>query len=211
MVGSLVHNSLAAIPERCLVRCLLDDPVWRSRLLGLQSIADEAEAYPEVPLSGLKRVGDIDILAVAPNRPEHATAIQVKRVKVSEQTFQTRRPNRLLAVNELKRQTNLLVDLGFAQVLAFAIVVVDSRAQNRGTYSFDGLEPELRSTIDSYLNVAGLDAAAGFMQYELVQSMDDRPLGTGTFAARLHRLPMVQQQPSEVTAWVKDVMAQADA
>jgi len=131
-------------------------------------------------------------------------------VKVSEQTFQSGQPNRLSAIDELKRQTNLLAELGFAQVLAFAIVVVDSRAQNRGAYRFGGLTRDLRSTIDNVLNVSGLHPSAGLMQYELVQPIDDRPLGTGTFEGRLVRVPTVRPQAREITDWVNRVL-RADA
>ena len=205
------HDSLASIPEGKLVRSLLADPVWRDRLLGLQTIPDGVEPYPEVPLYGLGKSGDIDILAVSRNEPEHAVAIQVKRVKVSEQTFRSGKPNRLSAIEELKRQTNLLVDLGFAQVLAFAIVVVDSRAQNDGAYRFDGLTQQLQSAIDKSLGVDGLDPVAGFIQCELVQPMDDRPLGVGTFAKQLRRMPTIRPQAPEVSKWVKQVLLQADA
>jgi hypothetical protein len=207
VANPFAHESLAAISEGQLVRCLLTNAVWRSRLLGLQCIADDVEAYPEVSLRDLGKKGDVDILAVTPDRPEQGTAIQVKRVKVSEQAFGSRKPNRLSAVDELKRQTNLLVGLGFAQVIASVIVVVDSRMQNRGAYSFAGLDDELRSTIDNYLKVGGLDPVAGFMRYELVQPMDDRPLGTGTYEGRLLRNPTIRQQAPEVTAWIKRIVA----
>jgi len=122
------HDSLAGVPEPELVRRLLADTHWRGRLLGLHGIPTDANNYPEVLLDDLGKKGDVDILLVNPSRPEFATAIQAKRIKVAAQTFQTGKPNRLVAVAELHRQANLLVELGFWQVLCYAIVAVEGPA-----------------------------------------------------------------------------------
>jgi len=211
MSHTFSHESLADVAEGDLVRRLLADAHWRSRLLGLHGIPDDANDYPEVLLDDLGKKGDIDILVVNPSRPEFATAVQAKRIKVAAQTFQTGKPNRLVAVAELHRQTNLLVELGFWQVFSYAIVVVDSRTNNQGEYRYDGLTTELRTTINDSLTTEGLHQDAGFIRFELAQPIDHYPLGAGTFSIRLLRAPTLRPQPANVTNWVSRVVAERDA
>lgn len=205
------HESLAGVPEPKLVRRLLADAHWRSRLLGLHGIPTDANDYPEVLLDDLGKKGDVDILVVNPSRPEFATAIQAKCIKVAAQTFQTGKPNRLVAVAKLHRQTNLLVELGFWQVLCYAIVAVDSRTNNKGEYRYDGLTAELRKTINDSLTTEGLHQDAGFIRFELAQPIDHYPLGAGTFFMRQLRASTVRPQSANVTNWVNRVVAERDA
>jgi hypothetical protein len=211
MSRTFSYESLADVAEGELVRRLLADAHWRSRLLGLHGIPTDGNDYPEVLLDDLGKKGDIDILVVNPSRPEFATAVQAKRIKVAAQTFQTGKPNRLVAVAELHRQTNLLVELGFWQVFSYAIVVVDSRTNNQGEYRYDGLTTELRTTINDSLTTEGLHQDAGFIRFELAQPIDHYPLGAGTFSTRLLRAPTVRPQPANVTKWVSRVVAERDA
>jgi hypothetical protein len=122
-------ESIADVPEGALVRRLLADDHWVGRVFGLDGIPRDARLFPEELLTGIGE-GDIDVLAVVPNFPEFATAIQIKRVKVSNSTFVTGASNGLRALTELIEQTNRLVRLGFSQVFAFWFVVVDSRVAN---------------------------------------------------------------------------------
>lgn len=200
-------ESIAEIPEPELVRRLLADPHWRERFLCIHGIPDEPRALSEVPLTGTRGEGDIDILAVDPSTPEEATAIQVKRIKVSQRTFETGLPNGFPAIKHLQRQSSLLVRLGFWQVFSYAIVVVDSRANNQGVYAFDGLTADLRSRIESALSMEGLHANVGFIQFELCQPIDHEPLSTGTFFAHIRRMPRTQPQPEAITAWVRARLA----
>lgn len=211
VVPELTQRSLAEIPEGELVRFLLADPHWRQRLVGLHGIPSDAVHYTEVPLTALGKKGDIDILLVGPGHSEFATAIQVKRIKVSTMTFACGKPNKLDALEELKKQTNLLVDLGFAQVFCFAIVVVDSRVRNGSAYRFDGLTRELRRTIDNALSTEGLASRAGLVRYEIVQPLDFPPLTTGTFFSNALRMPEIAAQPQAITAWVTQIVQQVNA
>jgi hypothetical protein len=206
--GALKQPSLADIPEKELVRSLLADRHWQQRIIGIHGIPDDARAFPEVSLDGLERKGDIDILLADPLHPEFATVVQVKRIKVKAETFASGRPNKLDAFDKLKKQTNLLADLGFAQVFAFAMVVVDSRARNNGEYRFDGLNPALRDTIARSLSLEGLAKRVGAIHYEFVQPMDDVPLTSGTYSGKPLRMPQVVPQPDAVTAWVARVVAE---
>jgi hypothetical protein len=195
--------SLFRQPEGQLVRRLLDNTHWRGRILRIHGIPDGVKYFPEVELDGLNAEGDVDILAVDPATPELATAVQVKRLRVSERSFaKDGKPNKLNAVSKLNRQASLLVELGFWQVFAFVFVVVDSRVRNAGRYAFEGLTPELRSKIDQGITTEELDARAGCIVYEFTQPMEDHPLGTGTFGGRIVRMPTCSSQRSAVTSWV---------
>lgn len=198
------YESLAAVPEGELVRRLLSASHWRERILGIHGIPDGVKHFPEVNLAGLDAVGDVDILAVDPATPHLATAIQVKRVRVSERSFDVGgKPNKLKEVLNLNRQTSLLVKLGFWQVFAFVFVVVDSRVRNVGHYRFDGLTTELRRKIEQGITMQGLAVQAGCIVYELTQPMEDHPLSTGTFWGHVHRMPTCSPQSAEVTKWVE--------
>ena len=203
--------SLAAIPEGELVRSLLAAPHWREWLLGLHGIPGAIRPYPEVQLASLGKQGDIDILLVEPGRPASAIAIQVKRAKVTESTFANGKPNKLDAIDELKKQTNLLVELGFSQVLAYVIVVVDSRTRNIDDFRFDGLTPELHKTIESALSTEGLAEQAGLVRFEIVQPMDFAPLTTGSNFIRSIRMPKAQVQPQSLTEWITKLVRERDA
>jgi hypothetical protein len=157
-----------------------------------------------VPLSGLpdKPRGDVDILLVVPGRPDLATAIQVKRIKVGAAALRTRRPNKLHELKKGVRQANVLARIGFSQVYLYVFVVVDSREQNAGRISYDGPSSELRSLIRQVISPRGLDQRVGLIHFEFVQPMDDEPLGSGTYGADLVRLAESMAQPPEVTTWV---------
>ena len=199
----MVYESLAAIPEGDLVRRLLNDSHWRERILRLHGIPDGVKYFPEVELDGLGAEGDVDILAVDPTTPHLATAVQVKRVRVSEKSFaKDGKPNKLNEISILNRQASLLVELGFWQVFAFVFVVIDSRIRNVGQYAFEGLTSELRAKIERGISTEGLDARAGCIVYEFTQPMEDHPLNTGTFWGHIVRMPICAPQSLAVTKWV---------
>lgn len=177
----------------------------------IYGIPDDAHFFPEVPLAPLGARGDIDILGVSPQAPEAATAIQVKRVKVPAKAFRSGKPNKVAAIEELHRQATLLATLGFHQVFSYAIVVVDSRENNGGEFTFDGLTPELRSTIECAMTLEGLHSNAGFIHFEICQPVDDWPLDTGTFSGQIRRMPTPQIQSQAVTRFVQAVLRASDA
>jgi hypothetical protein len=203
MTAARTIESLAAVPEGELVRRLLADAHWRERILRIHGIPDGVQHFPEVDLDGLNAEGDIDVLAVDPDTPHLATAVQVKRVRVSEKSFaEGGSPNKLKEVAKLNRQASLLVELGFWQVFAFIFVVVDSRVRNAGRYGFDGMTPELRTKVSQGINMEGLHARAGCIVYEFTQPMEDDPLSTGTFFGHIARMPTCSVQSASVTSWV---------
>lgn len=205
------NPSIAEIPESELVLALMAEPHWRQRIVGIHGIPESACIYSEVGLEGLYRKGDVDLLLVDPSRPDFATAVQVKRIKVKAETFASGRPNKLDALAELERQANLLAELGFAQVYSFVLVVVDSRTQNKGEYRFDGLTPQLRDMIAGSLELNGLEKRVGIVHCEFVQPIDHPPLTSGTSSVALKRMPQVVVQPQNLTEWVIEITRNRDS
>ena len=207
-----MHDSIADIEEKDLIRHFAADEHWRQRLLGLYGIPDDVVLYPEVPLEGLQDLeGDIDLLLVSPGRPEFSTAIQAKRVKVSGSSFATDAPNKLPELRKLKHQANPLARVGFWQVYCFVLVAVDSRSNNAGAFSYAGLTPSLRAKINDAISLESLTDRVGLVHFEFVQPIDDRPLGAGTYFVRPKRMAQTRAQPADVTAWVKQAILRMDA
>ena len=207
---TLTAESIASIPEGALVKRLLADEHWSERIFDRDGIPRNAHRYPEVLLTGLG-LGDIDVLAIEPDNLDFATAIQIKRIKVSRSTFGGKAPNGLVALTELIDQTNRLVRLRFAQVFAFSFVVVDSRGANDGQVSYRGLTPAIRSLIEKATNLDRLLPEAGFVQYEFIQPMESPPLHVGAFFSRTLRSPQRAIQDPLVTRWLAQTLPQYDA
>lgn len=207
-----MHSSLADLEEKELIRRLMADGHWRSRVIGLHGIPDDVVVYAEVDLKGLNALeGDVDLLLVPPNRPEHATAIQVKRVKVNGPSFATNSPNKLHEVKKLKFQANPLAKVGFWQVYCFVLVAVDSRSNNAGAFTYAGLTASLRAKIERAITLEALDDRIGLVHYEFVQPIEDYPLGAGTYSAKPIRLAQPTIQSSAVTEWVQKVTVAKNA
>lgn len=203
------HPSLTSLSESELVAQLLSDPHWRQRTIGIHGIPSDVEPLLAVPLSGLPSdpEGDIDMLLVPPGRPEQSIAVQAKRVKVGDGALlDNQRPNKLKDLSELRHQTDLLLRMGFSQVYAFVFVVVDSRMHNGGALSYAGMTRQLALTVESEVSGIKLDERVGLMHIELVQPLDDRPLGAGTYSGRVLRLAHQSSQPVAVTDWVANAM-----
>jgi hypothetical protein len=205
----LLHRSVADVDESELVKTLMAHDHWRERTISLHGIPDGAEPYLEVLLTGLPNDphGDIDILLVPPGLSWQAVAMQVKRIKVQAATFQTEIPNKLQELARGAGQAKLLADIGFSQVYYFVCVVVDSRANNDGRNTFEGLTPALDSKINNAISSLELDQRVGLVHCEFVQPMDHQPLTVGTSHTHLIRPPLRTVQPQAVTDWVATVVS----
>lgn len=207
MAMTLTHPSLANIPESELITKLLSNIQWRHRIIGIEGIPSNVLALPNISLNGLPNTpsGDIDILLVPPGLASQSIAVQVKRIKVQDDTFRTESPNKLQEIPKGIRQANLLAQIGFAQVYYFVFVVVDSRLRNGGHITYEGLTSTLRSKLDEVISVNGLEPRVGLMHFDFIQPIDDEPLGAGSYRARLKRLATSAIQPQHITDWITEV------
>ena len=205
----LLHRSVADVDESELVKTLMAHVHWRERTISLHGIPDGAEPYLKVLLKGLPNDprGDIDILLVAPSLAWQAVAMEVKRIKVHGGTFQTEMPNKLKELAKGAEQAKLLADIGFSQVYYLVCVVVDSRANNNGRNTFEGLTPVLNAKIDNAIASIELDRRVGLVHCEFVQPMDHQPFTTGTSHTHLVRPALRAVQPEAVSDWVEGVVS----
>jgi hypothetical protein len=203
-----LHASLAEIPEPDLVRQLLAAPHWHQWLFGLPGMPEQPRVLQMVDLRHAPGgfAGDVDILLVAPDQPTVATAIEVKRLKVSAAAFTSGRPNKLQEYDKGVEQANLLAEVAFAQVYLYVIVVVDSRVRNEGRYTYDGLTPELTSAIQARISLERLAPSVGLVVHEFAQPMDHPPLALAPYAGHLKRLATVRVQPADLTKWIIGVL-----
>lgn len=169
----------------------------------------EGDCKVGVSLSGLPKgpQGDVDILLCEPSPTFQTTAIQAKRVKVGAQAFETHHPNRLAEFDKLCDQSNLLIKLGFSQVYAYVFVMVDSRQNNKGENTYDGLTNQLKEIVSNSIQISKLHPAVGVIQFEHVQPMDYPPFEVGSFGGNLIRLATPMPQSESVTTWVEKIMS----
>ena len=200
LLSGFQHPSIADIPESALVERLLGQNYTRTQLISIYGIDGDVQDYQRVALNDLPTspAGDADILLVPPGHPERTTAIEVKRIKVRGPTA-----NRLPEFRKGVRQANRLATIGFHQVYLYIIVVADTREQNQGRITFEGLLSPLRDQIRQLISTQHLEKRVGLMHYEYVQPMDHEPFGVGTHGGHLVRLAEATSQPLAVTEWVR--------
>ena len=198
------YPSIAEIPENLLVEHLMSDNYWRATVLGLHGVPADPVILQCVPLNGTPGSfkGDVDILLCSADDPRLATAVEVKRIKVGASAFHVGQPNKLHEFEVGVRQANMLADIGFCQVYLYVLVVVDSREQNAGRRTYDGLTPDLRRIISDTISTGSLAPRVGLFECEFVQPMDHAPLGVGSYSGRLHRLAQPVAQAPALTNWV---------
>lgn len=212
----LAHESLAEIPEDKLVDRIVTDIQWGREFFQYSGMPSGMESRQCVPLQTApgNPKGDIDVLFSAPSLPEQAVAYQIKRVKCGINQLRNGTFGKLEEFKKLAQQTNLLAQMGFWQVYACAIVVVDAREQNAkeanaGKMTFKGLSSEMRSKVESAVSSATqlFDARAGFGVMEFVQTMDSAPFTVGTHSLHVRRFAKSAAQGKELTEWVAGVFS----
>ena len=213
---TLIHDSLADIPEDKLVDRIVTDVLWGreffqfygmpSGMVGRQCVSlNTAPGDPK---------GDIDVLFCAPDLPQQAVAYQIKRIKLGINQLRNGTPGKLEEFKKLAQQTNLLARMGFWQVYAYAIVVVDAREQNAceqndGKVTFRGLSREMRSKVEHAVSAATqlFDARAGFGVMDFIQTMDSEPFTVGTHGLHVRRFCQPATQSERLTKWVANVFS----
>jgi len=215
----LVHDSLAEIPEDNLVNRIVTDMLWSREFFQLHGMPSGMVSRQRVSLEtapGNPR-GDIDVLSCAPNLPEKAVAFQIKRIKLGINQLRNGTPGKLEEFKKFGQQANLLARMGFWQVYAYAIVVVDAREQNAkeqrtGKLTFNGLSSEMRSKVESAVSSAiqFFESRVGFGLMEFIQTMDSAPFTVGSHSLHIRRFTQPAAQPEALTEWVADIFFKPD-
>ncbi len=200
----LAHDSIADIPEDQLVERLLSDPLWGTEFFEFagmpRGMANRQRVLLNTAPGNFK--GDIDALLCDRSRPEQAVAYQVKRIKFGINQLRNRTPSKLQEYKKVAQQANLLAQMGFWQVYAYVVVVVDAREQNSGKNTYAGLSSELRSLVASAISTHPLDARVGLGTLDFTQPMDYAPFTVGTHGLNLRRLSTPALQSQDLTKWV---------
>jgi hypothetical protein len=210
----LLHRSIATIPEKELVACVLNDVHYRDTLFNIKGMRTKgARVLEQIELRHFRNdiTGDIDILVVPANEPELSTAIQVKRFKAvvtrDEQGVDAAAVGHPKRFQELMakgvQQANETKRIGFAQVYLWIFIVIDTRARNNGWYTYDGADSLLRSRIEQAISPVGLDPTVGLMEFDWVQPMDRPPFELSTHGGHLRKLAETTCQPAELTEWLR--------
>jgi len=210
----LNHASLADIPEDELVKVLLANGYWRSRLIDYYGIPEDGAIKQRVPLDtapGGHFKGDIDILLRAIGHPEQAVAYEAKRIKFGMSQLRKGKPSKLRELERAKQQANRLAKVGFWKVFLYVFTVVDSREQNKGQRSYAGLSNDLKQMIESAVSVQGLDQRVGLSVIDLTQATDNPPFTIDTAGIKLRRQATDAHQSVELTEWVERIFAEPDA
>jgi hypothetical protein len=206
---AFANISIADIHEDQLVARVLADPLWGSEFFqfaGMPSGMVNKQCVPLRTAPGTPK-GDIDVLFCAPNLPEQAVAYQLKRIKFGINQLRNETPGKLGEFEKLVRQANLLARMGFWEVYATVIVVVDAREQNEGKVTFQGLSSRMKSLISSAISTESLDERVGLGMLEFAQPMDYVPFTVGTHGLNIRRFAKPTMQSKELTKWVADVFA----
>lgn len=207
MLGTAKDDPLTRAEEGELVRHFVNDWHWGGAVLQPFDLPSDRLHLLEVDLKSLGVEGDIDLLAVSPNNPSRAIAVQFKLVKVRAKAFESQEPNKLQEIEKLVLQTNRVARLGFWRSYACVLVLVDSYPGDVENL-YGGLTSELNSVLESALRIRYLHKAAGFVQVNIVQGFDQPPLTTGEIFSHVRKISTAQQQRPDITAWVADCVRQ---
>lgn len=212
----LVHGSLAEIDENKLVDSIVTDILWGPeffQLYGMPSGMINRQCVQLHSAPGSPK-GDIDVLFCDPDLPQQAVAYQIKRVKCGINQLRDGRFGKLWEFKKLSQQANLVARMGFWQVYAYAIVVVDAREQNAaeqnaGRITFEGLSSEMRRRLETAVSSAThlFDARVGFGVMEFIQTMDAAPFTVGTHGLHVRRFSEPTEQNKELTDWVASIFS----
>lgn len=200
----LTHDSIADVPEEQLVERLFSDPTWGSdffELAGMRRGMANRQCVPLDTAPGNFK-GDIDVLLCDPDHPEQAVAYQIKRIKFGISHVRNGIPSKLNEYKKVAQQANLLAQMGFWQVYAYVVVVVDAREQNFGKVTYAGLPTKLKSVIHSAVSLSALDQRVGLGILDFTQPMDYKPFTVGTQGLDLRRLSTPATQSRDLTRWV---------
>ena len=211
-----VHESLAEIHENKLVDRIVTDILWGREFFqfyGMPSGMTNRQCVPLQSAPGNPK-GDIDVLFCDPDLPQQAVAYQIKRVKCGINQLRNGTLGKLQEFKKLSQQANLVARMGFWQVYAYAIVVVDAREQNAreqnaGRLTFEGLSSEMRSKVESAVSSATqlFDARVGFGVMDFIQTMDSAPFTVGTHGLHVRRFSEPTEQNKELTDWVARIFS----
>jgi hypothetical protein len=207
--AGFTQASIAEIAEDKLVERLFADPIWGNEFFDIAGMPKGMLHRQRVLLDKAPGnfKGDIDVLRCAPDHPEKAVAYQLKRIKFGINQVRNGMPTKLREYNKVAQQANLLARMGFWQVYAYVVVVVDTREQNAGRNVYNGLSSKLKSVVYSAVSTQPLHERVGLAILDFTQPMDYSPFTVGTHGLHLIRLSTATTQSEDLTRWVDEIFS----
>jgi hypothetical protein len=206
-----VEQSITKTAESDLIDVVFARDTWRL-VMGLPPLASADWLHLlRVPLPPDKKTrkttGDIDILTMPPSMPSEAVAAEAKLVRVGADSFYTISPNGLANWQQGIEQANRLAVHGFHCVYIYMFVLVDSRANNGGEWTYKGATPELDLRISDAMHLDQIDNRVGVVENRFVQPVDRAPFELGTAQSSVLRTAVPASQSDELTEWVRNQFA----
>lgn len=204
-IAAFTQPSIADIAEDKLVERLFADPLWGTEFFELagmpRGMVNRQRVLLDTAPGNFK--GDIDVLRCVPDHPEQAVAYQLKRIKFGMDQLRNGTPTKLRDFSKLAQQANLVARMGFWQVYAYVVVVVDAREQNAGKgTTYAGLSSKLKSLVYSAVSTQPLDERVGLGILDFTQPMDYTPFMVGSHGLHLKRPSKPTTQSEELTRWI---------
>jgi hypothetical protein len=170
---------------------------WGSR------VAFEVPTIKLVP--GARGPGNIDVLVFNSQAPEQTLAIELKRVKVTPNSFATELPGKLAGLEHGVEQANLLGKLGFHRVYLLIAIVTDGRWRSEYNFFGRGPTPELLQAIARFPGRDQLSPAVGLAFVEVTQPTDKEVTWAGSTGAWVEQRAQEIDQPVTLTAAVAEL------
>jgi hypothetical protein len=164
--AEFTHPSIAEITEDKLVERLFADPLWGTEFFELAGMPRGMLNKLRVPLHSAARWiqgRHRRSIALLARFPEQAVAYQVKRIKFGMDQVRNGTPTKLRQYIKVAQQANLVARMGFWQLYAYVVVVVDAREQNAGKNTYAGLSSKLKSLVYSAVSTQPLDQRVGLV------------------------------------------------
>ena len=175
-----------------------------------QLIASELGLIPEMQLAfGIdakilaptaRGPGDSDVLAVNATCPEQTVSIEVKRVKMSSDSYLTSQANKLQGLQKGSNQVGLLREIGFHRSYLLVAVVADGREQTKVNFAFQGPTSTLVKAVKEKLCSISFHPDVGVVVVEVTQPVDKSIQDSGAIGIWTHQRASMIQQPLELTA-----------
>jgi hypothetical protein len=219
-VGTLQTESILKAPEHTLLQLLYGE-LRLMKSIEAERLPTHVALPPKTPWPckvylGVKPsdlelkhefFGDADSVLVPITEPTATTAIEFKRIRITNATFDTGMPGGLQELKKAVRQGNALAQAGFAYVWVTVLVVTDSPERRTPEKKYVPPPGAVMRAVESSIPVDCLNPVVGLYITEITQPVDRPVLEEGVFGGNLIRPARRQQQPDHLTAAIQRLPA----
>lgn len=148
--------------------------------------------------------GDVDMIIVNPDEPNHSIAIEFKKVNVIV-THESEKINKIEKIKRAINQTNGLLELGFHKVY-LAVVAGSFGAKNtKVNFLYRGMTDETFQKVYDFPDRENLDDKVGLIFIEIIQPTLNPLDYTGMINICIENIAKEQDQPKELTNKIKSL------